>query len=354
MFRVKPAPAAYTHVGRTNLRTRIEMSKIKILLIDDEDSFRLPLGMRLIDRGFDVDSFDSPEILNNLDKNAFPYDVVILDYVLGMSTAAIFVRKLKSACPHVEIIVMTGWGIDSSALEILRAGAYRFMAKPLNMDELEITVHAAVEHRNFRQRAQSYDSDRIETILFLAANPLDSNRLRLDEEIRSIDLTLIQTKYGGYFDLRQHWAVRISDLQGYFLRHKPSIVHFSGHGSTDSEIILEDNSGNSQVVPAKALSKLFSILKSDIKCVVLNLCYSEKQANAISEHGISVVGMARAIGDKAAISFSAAFYHALGYGESIQTAFDLGCSQIDLESLKEQDTPKLISMSSDPSSIYFV
>jgi hypothetical protein len=64
--------------------------------------------------------------------------------------------------------------------------------------------------------------------------------------------------------------------------------------------------------------------------------------------------MSKGIGDAAAISFAAAFYQALGYGRNVKTAFDLGCLQIDLESLDEQDIPKLITLRSDPERVIFV
>ena len=191
-------------------------------------------------------------------------------------------------------------------------------------------------------------------VLFLAANPKGTSQLRLDEEIRSIDLALRQAEFQDKFDIQQHWAVRIADLQGYLLRHQPDIVHFSGHGSTSSEIILEDNIGNSHVVSPRALSQLFSVLKDNIRFVVLNACYSEAQAQAIAKHIDCVIGMSNAIGDRAAISFAAAFYQALGYGRTVKAAFDLGCVQIDLENLNEQDIPKLLAINSDPESITFV
>jgi hypothetical protein len=64
--------------------------------------------------------------------------------------------------------------------------------------------------------------------------------------------------------------------------------------------------------------------------------------------------MSTAIGDKAAISFATAFYQALGFGRDVKTAFDLGCVQIDLESLGGQDTPKLLAIKNNPSDIVFV
>lgn len=190
-------------------------------------------------------------------------------------------------------------------------------------------------------------------ILFLAANPTDTTRLRLDKEIRAIDQALRQTEFRDKFELKQHWAVRVTDLQSHLLRHQPDIVHFSGHGSASSELIIEDNAGNSHSVSVSALSRLFSVLNS-VRCVVLNACYSEMQARAIAQHIDCVIGMSKAIGDAAAIGFATAFYQALGYGKSVKTAFELGCIQIDLENLNEQDTPKLIAMNSNPEQVVLV
>jgi hypothetical protein len=191
-------------------------------------------------------------------------------------------------------------------------------------------------------------------VLFLASNPINTISLRLDEEIRAIDQALRQSEFRDRFDLRQHWAVRVADLQGLLLRHRPEIVHFSGHGSQASEISLEDDLGKSHPVSVRALSELFSLLKDNIRCVILNACYSEEQARAIAQHIDCVIGMSTAITDESSIRFAAAFYQALGFGRDVKTAFDLGCSQIDLESLAEQDTPKLLAVKGDPRQMIFV
>jgi len=190
-------------------------------------------------------------------------------------------------------------------------------------------------------------------ILFLAANPHDTQPLRLDAEVRAIDQALQRAEFRNCFELRQHWAVQALDIQHHLLRHKPDIVHFSGHGGRASQIILEDISGNSRLVSTSTLRQLFSVLKDNIKCVVLNACYSEQQAEAISQSIGCVIGMSKAIGDEAAIAFAASFYQALGFGRDVRTAFDLGCVQISLEGLDDQDTPKLLANNVDPKSIVF-
>jgi hypothetical protein len=198
-------------------------------------------------------------------------------------------------------------------------------------------------------------SGRLVRILFLAANPRETPALQLDEEVRAIDQALRLANYRDAFDLETQWAVRYNELSGHLLRYQPDIVHFSGHGSSAGEIILLDQQGSSHLVSAQALGKLFALLKDNIRCVVLNACYSESQAQAIAQQIDTVVGMTTAIGDQAAISFATAFYQGLGYGRSVQTAFDLGCLQIDLANLSEQDTPKLLhSPGCDPTKLTLV
>lgn len=191
-------------------------------------------------------------------------------------------------------------------------------------------------------------------ILFLAANPSDTTRLRLDQEFRDIDIAVRQSEFRDVFHIEQQNAVRVSDIQNHFLRYRPDIVHFTGHGSEKSEIIFENTSGQSQPISSNALGKLFSLLNDNIKCVVLNACYSEGQAMEIAKHIDCAIGMSREISDSAAINFAVAFYRALGYGRDVQTAYELGCLQIDFENKNEQNTPKLIAIKSNPRDIKFV
>lgn len=179
-----------------------------------------------------------------------------------------------------------------------------------------------------------------EVILFLAANPKDTSRLRLDEESRRIGGALERSKHRDRFRLTQKWAVQIPDLRRALLDESPTILHFSGHGSELGRIYLEDVSGNGQEVPAEALGNLLKLFKDNLKCVVLNACYSEIQANEIVKHGIPVIGMSTAVPDKAGVEFSEAFYDALGAGKDIDFAFELGCSAIELYNLQE-DIPVL-------------
>ena len=181
-------------------------------------------------------------------------------------------------------------------------------------------------------------------LLILAANPKSSTRLRLDEEIRDISEGLKRARHRDAFEMAQRWAVRPRDFQRAMLDESPQLVHFSGHGEGESGLYFEDEVGNPKLVTGAALASLFKLFsqKTQIECVVLNGCYSQIQAEAISAHIPYVVGMQQSVGDKAAIEFAVGFYDALGNGESVDFAFELGKVAMELSSTGYVEMPVLL------------
>lgn len=177
-------------------------------------------------------------------------------------------------------------------------------------------------------------------ILILAANPKDTKKLRLDEEVREIDEGLRRSTLRDQFVLEQRWAVRIRDLRRALLDENPQIVHFSGHGAPEG-LALEDNDGQVRFVNIDALSNLFKLFTNKVECVVLNACYSDSQAEAIHQHIPYVIGMRKAIRDDAAIEFAVGFYDAIGAGRSYDEAYEFGRNAIELQDIPETLTPFL-------------
>lgn len=179
-------------------------------------------------------------------------------------------------------------------------------------------------------------------VLFLSANPIDSSRLRLDQELREILKKIRAASERDCFELVAELALTPGDLTQALLRHKPQIVHFSGHGSKTDGIVLEDELGKTKLVNKQALVRVFQILKDDIRIVVLNACYAKDQAEALAETIDFTIGMNDTIRDKAAIMFAAHFYQALAFGQSVRVAFDLALTQLDLESIDGSNVPVLL------------
>jgi hypothetical protein len=203
---------------------------------------------------------------------------------------------------------------------------------PLQLQSSQpVTVKQVAEKQSGSTAGRTADGTPIK-ILFLAANPLDTVRLSIDEEVRAIQQTLRQADY-RIFDVQLGPAVRIEDLQALLLQHRPDILHFSGHGTETSALIFHNAQGNSVQVRGATLGQLFQILKDNLRCVVLNACYTAELAEGLAGVIDCVVGIENAITDSAALQFTTAFYRALGYGRSVQEAFALGRVQIDLAGL---------------------
>lgn len=191
-------------------------------------------------------------------------------------------------------------------------------------------------------RESLLDPDDPIRILFLGSNPDDSQRLRLDQEVREIDRALASAALGHRFQLDQKWAVRASELQSHLLRCKPHILHFSGHGTREKGIILEGEHGTSRPVDGPRLARLLGQFNQNLRCVVLNACYSEEQARAIAQEIDCVVGMATAVEDDAAIRFAAVFYEALASGYDVRAAFDLGRADVVVGEMRQDAVPQLV------------
>jgi hypothetical protein len=180
------------------------------------------------------------------------------------------------------------------------------------------------------------------TILILASSPTNTSRLRLDREMREIDAGLRRAKQREQFTLEQKWAVRPDDLRRALLDYNPQIVHFCGHGAGNQGLVLENDVGEAQFLPTNALASLFKLFANrGVECVVLNACYGEVQAEAISQHINYVMGMSDEISDDAAVKFAIGFYDAVGAGWSYEDAYELGCNAIALEGIPEELTPVL-------------
>jgi len=177
--------------------------------------------------------------------------------------------------------------------------------------------------------------------LFLAANPRSTNRLAIDEEMHEIEQKLRAAEHRDVLVFQSAWAVRPDDLLQLLNQHQPHIVHFSGHGSGEG-LSLAGDDGRDRLVTTRALKMLFTTLKDNIRLVVLNACYSREQAQALVEIIDCVIGMKESIHDDTAIAFASSFYRAIGFGRSIQEAFEQGITLLLLEGIAEEDIPELL------------
>ena len=192
-------------------------------------------------------------------------------------------------------------------------------------------------------------------VLFLAANPLDQEQLRLDEEARAIQEMIRKSEHRDAVKLESRWAVRPQDVLQAINEHNPRIVHFSGHGSAHDEIVFQDDSGHTKLVTKEAIVQVMRACSSSIQLVFFNTCYSGNQAEAVVAHIPAAVGMNTSIGDTAARVFASQFYSAIGFGKSLKQAFEQAKAALMLDDIPEEATPELfVGDGIDSSNLYIV
>lgn len=175
-------------------------------------------------------------------------------------------------------------------------------------------------------------------ILLLAAN----SGIRVEREFSEIERRLNSSSHRKLFSVKIALGVRSSDFSEVLLRHAPNILHFSGRGDKKTGILLADDSTSHRPVLNKALTQLLKILKDNLEVLVFNACYTRRQAQGLAKTFDYTIGMNADLDDDSAIDFSASFYQALGYGRTVQVAFELARNRLRMENRSTAKAPFLL------------
>lgn len=132
------------------------LSSAKVLLVDDEETFVETLAERLELRGFATQTATTGDAaLDILQKHAV--DVVVLDVVMPGKDGIETLKIIKSINPLVEVIMLTGHATVETAIQGMRLGAYDYLMKPTDTEELILKINKArdrkVEHEERIQQA---------------------------------------------------------------------------------------------------------------------------------------------------------------------------------------------------------
>lgn len=114
----------------------------KLLLVDDEERFRTTLAKRLTEKGLDVSAAGSGmEALEEIKKD--PFDVIVLDIKMPGMDGIETLSEIKKTRPLVEVILLTGHGTIDTAIEGMRLGAYDYLMKPCEIEQLMEKIDGA-------------------------------------------------------------------------------------------------------------------------------------------------------------------------------------------------------------------
>ena len=116
----------------------------RILVVDDELSIREYLEVLLTRSGHVVELADSVEAARGL-LTSRSYDLAISDFRIGKDTGIDVLKAARALSPPPEVIIITAYGTPASAVQAMRQGAYDYISKPFDNDELVLLVERALE-----------------------------------------------------------------------------------------------------------------------------------------------------------------------------------------------------------------
>lgn len=128
----------------------------KILVAEDERNLREGIAEAFRDAGHDVtEAADGQQALTALEQQMF--DLVITDYKMPFSDGLEVLRRVRMINDVTPVIMVTAYGTVEGAVQAMRFGAFDYIQKPFNLEELELKAQRAFEHRRLVSRLQEFD-----------------------------------------------------------------------------------------------------------------------------------------------------------------------------------------------------
>ncbi|MBI5210619.1 MAG: sigma-54-dependent Fis family transcriptional regulator [Elusimicrobia bacterium] len=169
------------------------MEKPRILLAEDDASLSALMAMDLKRRGYEVVSARNGREAGQK-VSSQPYDAVVTDLRIGVPDGLEILRIAKLSQPETQVILITGHGSIDSAVAAMKSGAFDYMIKPIEPDELAIVIDKAIEHRRLlgevrRLREVVKGKYSFDNIVY--ASPQIRNVLDLVQKVASTDATVL-------------------------------------------------------------------------------------------------------------------------------------------------------------------
>jgi PAS domain S-box-containing protein len=153
--------------------------KKKILLIDDEEVIRLSFERELQPHYHVTLASGSEEALTILSENRF--DLIVTDLVMSGIGGLDLLKRVKSDCPEIGVIIITGYGEIQAVIEALRSGADDFLLKPFDVEELIKCIDSTLEKQDFQTKTRLYEKILSSTTNLMALVDKDGIYLEANE-----------------------------------------------------------------------------------------------------------------------------------------------------------------------------
>ena len=132
--------------------------RARILVVDDQESARDFLGRFLVSVGYDVALADSAEAAL-AEVEARPVDLVLMDLRMPGMDGIEALKRLKARDPALPVVVLTAYATVETAVSAMKLGAFDYLKKPFETEEMEIVVARALEHRRLVEENKSLKAE---------------------------------------------------------------------------------------------------------------------------------------------------------------------------------------------------
>ncbi len=171
-----------------------------LLVIEDEERMRRLLELVLKPEGYDLVLADSGEEGIKLIGETQDFDLIVTDLQLGNVSGLDVLETAKKTAPDVPVLIITGYGTVKSAVEAMRKGAYDYISKPVDNEELKIVIARALELRRLSRANQALRAGLQERFGFdrmVSVSPQMAQLKRLAMEVAKTDVTVLITGESG-------------------------------------------------------------------------------------------------------------------------------------------------------------
>ena len=165
---------------------------IRILLVDDDITLMSLIRDLLSEKGYIVDIADCYDEAEKK-LRLYRYQAVISDFVMPGKNGLELLKLCRSSDYETQFIIVTAYGSIENAVEALKQGAYHYLTKPLQIEELVIVLEKAIEHGNLTARNEflSQELQKKDEFFLESINPSFQALLKNIEQVRKVDSTIL-------------------------------------------------------------------------------------------------------------------------------------------------------------------
>jgi two-component system response regulator HydG len=173
-------------------------SRNSILVVDDDNAHRTMLRTLLKGWGHSVDETDDGSTAIDMVRQG-PYDLILMDIRMIRVSGLEALVEIKAINPAIPVIIMTAYSSVESAVQALKNGAYDYLTKPLDFDELKIVISRAMDHTRLREenRLLKQDLGRLDRNDLIGRSPAMVTLLETVVQVAPSEATILITGESG-------------------------------------------------------------------------------------------------------------------------------------------------------------